>query len=89
MHPDDFATRVSKALTRVRPYLGSHGGDVELIEADDATGVVRLRMEGSCETCPSSTLTVKLAVEGAIREVAPELTSIEVEGIQNSDQCQS
>lgn len=84
LHPDDFATRVSKALTRVRPYLGSHGGDVELIEADDATGVVRLRMEGSCETCPSSTLTVKLAVEGAIKEVAPELTSIEVDGIQNS-----
>jgi Fe-S cluster biogenesis protein NfuA/nitrite reductase/ring-hydroxylating ferredoxin subunit len=86
LHPDDFATRVSKALIRVRPYLGSHGGDVELIDADDATGVVRLRMEGSCETCPSSTLTVKLAVEGAIREVAPELSSIEVEGGQNSNQ---
>ena len=86
LHPDEFATRVSKALIRVRPYLGSHGGDVELIDADDVTGVVRLRMEGSCETCPSSTLTVKLAVEGAIREVAPELSSIEVEGVQNSSQ---
>jgi Fe-S cluster biogenesis protein NfuA/nitrite reductase/ring-hydroxylating ferredoxin subunit len=83
LHPDDFTSRVSKALTRVRPYLGSHGGGVELIEADDATGVVRLRMEGSCEACPSSTLTVKLAVEGALREVAPELSSIEVEGVQN------
>ena len=68
LHPDDFATRVRKALIRVRPYLGSHGGDVELLEADDATGVVRLRMAGSCESCPSSTLTVKLAVEGAIKE---------------------
>lgn len=86
LHPDDFATRVRKALTRVRPYLGSHGGDVELVEADDATGVVRLRMEGSCESCPSSTLTVKLAVEGAIREAAPELSSIEVEGVQTSSQ---
>jgi Fe-S cluster biogenesis protein NfuA/nitrite reductase/ring-hydroxylating ferredoxin subunit len=84
LHPDDFATRVGKALTRVRPYLGSHGGDVELVEADAATGVVRLRMEGSCESCPSSTLTVKLAVEGAVREAAPELTRIEVEGIQAS-----
>ncbi|HKD67207.1 MAG TPA: NifU family protein [Candidatus Binataceae bacterium] len=85
LHPDDFGTRVRKALTRVRPYLGSHGGDVELVEADTATGVVRLRMEGSCESCPSSTLTVKLAVEGAIREAAPELTRLEVEGIQASD----
>jgi Fe-S cluster biogenesis protein NfuA/nitrite reductase/ring-hydroxylating ferredoxin subunit len=85
LHPDDFATRVSKALVRVRPYLGSHGGDVELVEVDENTGVVRLRMAGSCESCPSSTMTVKLAVEGAIREVAPELTSIEVEGLQPSD----
>ena len=80
LHPDDFATRVHKALIRVRPYLGSHGGDVELLQADEATGVVRLRMAGSCETCPSSTLTVKLAVETAIKEVAPEVTSIEVDG---------
>jgi Fe-S cluster biogenesis protein NfuA/nitrite reductase/ring-hydroxylating ferredoxin subunit len=85
LHPDDFAARVSKALTRVRPYLGSHGGNVELVEADAATGVVRLRMEGSCESCPSSTLTVKLAVESAIKEAAPELTSIEVDGIPSSD----
>ncbi len=84
LHPDDFATRVRKALIRVRPYLGSHGGDVELLQADEATGVVRLRMAGSCETCPSSTLTVKLAVETAIKEVAPELTSIEVEGIEHA-----
>jgi Fe-S cluster biogenesis protein NfuA/nitrite reductase/ring-hydroxylating ferredoxin subunit len=81
LHPDDFAARVDKALTRVRPYLGSHGGDVELLAADAETGVVRLRMAGSCETCPSSTMTVKLAVEGAIKELAPEATSIEVEGL--------
>ena len=84
LHPDDFATRVHKALIRVRPYLGSHGGDVELLQADEATGVVRLRMAGSCETCPSSTLTVKLAVETAIKEVAPEVTSIEVDGVAAS-----
>ncbi len=82
LHPDDFAARVRKALIQVRPYLGSHGGDVELLAADAATGVVRLRMAGSCESCPSSTMTVKLAVEGAIKELAPEVTSIEVEGLE-------
>ncbi len=87
LHPDDFATRVRKALIRVRPYLGSHGGDVELVEADPETGVVRLRMEGSCESCPSSALTVKLAVEGAIMEVAPELTRVEVDGVQPADRA--
>jgi Fe-S cluster biogenesis protein NfuA/nitrite reductase/ring-hydroxylating ferredoxin subunit len=84
LHPEDLAERVRKALIKVRPYLGSHGGDVELLEADAATGIVRLRMAGSCETCPSSTMTVKLAVEGAIKELAPEVASIEVEGLEPS-----
>jgi Fe-S cluster biogenesis protein NfuA/nitrite reductase/ring-hydroxylating ferredoxin subunit len=81
LHPDDFPTRVSKALERVRPYLGSHGGDIELVLADERSGEVRLRLGGSCDGCPSSILTVKTAVESAIREAAPEVTSIEVEGI--------
>jgi Fe-S cluster biogenesis protein NfuA/nitrite reductase/ring-hydroxylating ferredoxin subunit len=81
LHPKDFETRVHEALERVRPYLGSHGGDVEITELDADLGLVRLRMKGSCDGCPSSLLTVKLAVEGAIRESAPEALKIEVEGI--------
>jgi Fe-S cluster biogenesis protein NfuA/nitrite reductase/ring-hydroxylating ferredoxin subunit len=85
LHPKDFETRVHEALERVRPYLGSHGGDVEIIETNVDSGLVRLRMKGSCDGCPSSLLTVKLAVEGAIRESAPEASKIEVEGITDSD----
>jgi Fe-S cluster biogenesis protein NfuA/nitrite reductase/ring-hydroxylating ferredoxin subunit len=81
LHPDDLATRVQKALIRVRPYLGSHGGDVEVVTVDEQAGGVRLRMTGSCDGCPSSIITVKLAVEGAIREMAPEVISVEVEGV--------
>lgn len=84
LHPDDLATRVQKALVRVRPYLGSHGGDIEIVDADTHSGVVRLRMSGSCDGCPSSAITVKLAVEGAIRELAPEVSSIEVEGVTDA-----
>ena len=62
----------------MRPYLGSHGGDVELLDVT-ADGVVRLRMLGSCDGCPSSAVTLKLAVEGAIEAAAPEITAIEVE----------
>ena len=69
--------RVEAALDSVRPYLGSHGGDVELLEvADD--GVVRLRLLGSCNSCPSSSVTLELAVEDAIEAAAPEVASIEV-----------
>ena len=77
LHPYDVTTRVAGALDSVRPYLGSHGGDVELLGVDD-DGVVRLRLLGSCDSCPSSTVTLQLAVEGAIQAAAPEVTSIEV-----------
>ena len=81
LHPEGLAERVAHALERVRPYLGSHGGGIEVLSADDRSGEVRLRLAGSCDGCPSSLLTVKLAVEGAIRDLAPEVTHIEVEGI--------
>ena len=84
LHPKDFETRVREALERVRPYLGSHGGDVEIVEINLDSGLVRLRMKGSCDGCPSSLLTVKLAVETAIREAAPEASTIEVEGVTES-----
>ena len=78
LHPDDVATRVARALDGVRPYLGSHGGDDELLDVTD-DGLVRLRMLGSCDGCPSSSVTLTLAVESAIRDAAPEVTGIEVE----------
>lgn len=78
LHPDDVGTRVARALDDVRPYLGSHGGDVALLGITE-DGVVRLRMLGSCDGCPSSSVTLTLAVETAIQAAAPEVTGIEVE----------
>jgi Fe-S cluster biogenesis protein NfuA/nitrite reductase/ring-hydroxylating ferredoxin subunit len=78
LHPYDITTRVERALDSVRPYLGSHGGDVELVEVT-AESVVRLRLLGSCDGCPSSSVTLTLAVEGAVEAAAPEVTGIEVE----------
>ncbi|OSC23384.1 hypothetical protein B8W69_24250 [Mycobacterium vulneris] len=82
LHPHDVHRRVSDALDRVRPYLGSHGGDVDLLEVvpgghpEELT--VRLAFRGSCKTCPSSTVTLELAVQDAVRAAAPEISSIEV-----------
>jgi Fe-S cluster biogenesis protein NfuA/nitrite reductase/ring-hydroxylating ferredoxin subunit len=78
LHPVDLPGRVAGALDSVRPYLGSHGGDVELLGISEE-GVVRLRLLGSCQGCPSSSVTLKLAVEDAIETAAPEVTGIEVE----------
>jgi Fe-S cluster biogenesis protein NfuA len=78
LHPLDTDTRVRGALEKVRPYLHSHGGDVQLV--GDAGQTVRLRMVGSCNGCPSSSLTLKNLVEKSIFDAAPEVSSIEYEG---------
>jgi Fe-S cluster biogenesis protein NfuA/nitrite reductase/ring-hydroxylating ferredoxin subunit len=79
LHPVPLDERVHGALDEVRPYLESHGGNVELVALDE--GVVRLRMEGSCSGCPSSTATLKLAIEDAIHKAAPDVAGIEAEGV--------
>src|SRR5215208_6652149 len=79
LHPLDVETRVVRALEEVRPYLQSHGGNVELLGVEG--GVARLRMQGSCSGCPSSTMTLKLAIEEAIQKDAPDLDGIEAEGV--------
>src|SRR5579872_430773 len=79
LHPVDVETRVLRALEEVRPYLQSHGGNVELLGIDE--GVAKLRLQGSCSGCPSSTMTLKLAIEEAIQKAAPDLDGIEAEGV--------
>jgi Fe-S cluster biogenesis protein NfuA/nitrite reductase/ring-hydroxylating ferredoxin subunit len=79
LHPLDLETRVVRALEEVRPYLLSHGGNVELLGVEE--GVARLRMQGSCSGCPSSTVTLKLAIEKAIQKTAPDLERIQAEGV--------
>jgi len=79
LHPLDVHERIQRALDQVRPYLGSHAGGVQYLGVVD--GVARLRLEGSCNGCPSSTMTVQLAIEGAIMNAAPEVTEVVVEGM--------
>ncbi|MGQ0719335.1 MAG: NifU family protein [Pseudonocardiales bacterium] len=80
LHPQNTEERVLAALERVRPYLGSHAGDVEYLGLDpDLT--VRLRLAGSCDGCPSSAITVKMAIEKGIEDVAPEVPKVVVENL--------
>lgn len=79
LHPLDVDARVQHALDQVRPYLGSHAGGVRYLGVDD--GVARLVLEGNCHGCPSSTVTVTMAIEGAIMNAAPEVTEVVVEGM--------
>jgi Fe-S cluster biogenesis protein NfuA/nitrite reductase/ring-hydroxylating ferredoxin subunit len=79
LHPVPLEMRVTQALDKVRPYLDSHGGNVELLGITNE--VVRLRLQGSCKSCPSSSMTLKLAIEEAIYAAAPDVVAIEAEGV--------
>lgn len=82
LHPLELEARVRKALDEVRPYLKSHEGGVEVLDIRE--GVVRLRMAGNCNGCPSSSATAKAAIERAIVKAAPEIREVRVEGVRES-----
>lgn len=84
IHPHSLEQRVGHALEGVRPYMQSHGGDVELLGIPD--GVVRLRLHGNCEGCQASFITMKVSVERAIYDAAPDILGIEVEGMPDQAQ---
>jgi len=79
LYPVDLETRVAEALETVRPYMESHGGDVELLGIED--GIAQLRLTGSCSGCAASQSTLELAVERALEATAPDLLGLDVQGV--------
>ncbi len=79
LHPVALRERVLEALDTVRPYMESHGGDVELLGIED--GVARLALRGSCHGCAASRATLELAIKQALDEHAPDLAGLEVAGV--------
>ena len=73
----ELAGRILKALARVRPYLNIDEGDVELVKVDRTTGIVEVRLLGSCRTCSMSPMTLRAGVERAIMHEAPEVKRVE------------
>ncbi len=79
IYPVPLEQRVVQALDSVRPYMESHGGDVELVGVED--GVARLRLSGHCKGCAASASTLELAIEKALEDFAPDLLGLDVEGV--------
>lgn len=79
LHPVPLEQRVQQALDSVRPYMESHGGNVELLSLRD--GVARIHLQGSCSDCSASSITLELAIKQALEDAAPDLEGLEVEGI--------
>lgn len=79
LHPVPIEDRVQGALDSVRPYMESHGGNVELLSLRQ--GVARIKLEGSCSDCSASAVTLELAIKQALEEAAPDLEGLEVDGV--------
>jgi Fe-S cluster biogenesis protein NfuA/nitrite reductase/ring-hydroxylating ferredoxin subunit len=79
LYPVSLEERVIEALDTVRPYMESHGGNVELAGLED--GVAKLVLQGSCNGCAASRATLELAIKQALDEHAPDLAGLEVQGV--------
>ncbi|MHB0913660.1 MAG: NifU family protein [Armatimonadota bacterium] len=69
--------RVEEALQEIRPALQADGGDIELVEVDEQTGVVRVKLVGACAGCPMSQMTLQMGVERTLKARVPEVTKVE------------
>ena len=78
LHPVTLETRLRGALQKIRPYLQSHGGNIELLSLENE--VARVKLEGTCKTCPSSAVTLELAVRREVEQACPDLLAFETIG---------
>ena len=69
------AVKVQEVLETLRPYLQADGGDMELVDITDE-GVVQLRLQGACGTCPSSTYTLKMGIEEQLKQHIPGVKEV-------------
>ena len=69
---------VEKVLDELRPFLMADGGNVEVVELDGP--IVKVRLQGACGSCPSSTMTLKMGIERKLRESIPEVSEV-VQGL--------
>ena len=66
--------RVRAILEQIRPYLQQDGGDLEYVAFED--GVVKLRLQGACSSCPSSLMTLKMGIENALKQQIAEVKEV-------------
>ncbi|MEE9259903.1 MAG: NifU family protein [Candidatus Scalindua sediminis] len=71
----DLRERVEKSLDTIRPALMADGGNVELVDVEN--GIVKVRLQGACGTCPSALMTLKQGIEVKVKEDVPEIQEVE------------
>lgn len=81
---DSLIKEVEMALDTIRPYLETDGGNVSIEEITD-DNVVRLKLLGSCGSCPMSIMTLKAGIEQAVMKAVPSITAVEAINLTDID----
>lgn len=68
--------KVEQTIEAIRPAVQADGGDIELREVDEETGVVTVELIGACVSCPASTVTLKAGIERILKDRVPGVTSV-------------
>jgi len=71
-----FGEKVRTEIERLRLLVQADGGDIELVAADEDSGVVSVRMKGACAGCPGAAMTLKMGIERNLREKVPQVTEV-------------
>lgn len=66
--------KVEEAINKIRPFLQRDGGDIELVDVSE--GIVKVRLQGACGSCPMSIMTLKMGVERQLKQDIPELKEV-------------
>jgi Fe-S cluster biogenesis protein NfuA len=74
MTAEEKIIEVEKALTEIRPFLNSDGGDIELVAVED--NIVKVRLTGACVACSVNQMTLKSGVEMTIKKYVPEIIKV-------------
>ncbi len=74
---ETMLARIDVALDGIRPYIGSHRGTVEVIDFDTDSGVVYVRLGGTCQGCSAASVTLKHGIEERLRRILPEVSAVE------------
>jgi len=73
---ESITDRVRSIIEQVRPFLQNDGGDIELVGVEESTGVVSVRLQGTCNGCPHAAMTLKMGVERHVKQYVPEVTEV-------------
>ena len=73
---NSLKAKVQPVIDRIRPMLQADGGDIELVDVNETTGEVSVRLQGACRGCPGAAMTLKMGVERHLKEKVPQVKSV-------------